>query len=497
MPMDNKALQNRENPETADVTLAQMLSFREEKEAAQEVLKNRFPGSVVVSLGMNIPGPQKNNNTIMAAFREGTEMLDSLFLQQGIQVFWKNVTSKPEGNVALYALGGVDAMKLKQRTAVQEETHPLGRLFDIDVHTQGGAVSRRVLGFPERKCLLCGNDAKACGRSRAHSLEELTKKVYDIIDCWKHARPDECDQKRPEDRKEFGVMPKQWEDCGIAQRAKYALLEEVYTQPKPGLVDPFSNGAHTDMCLATFEQSAQALEPYFQEMAELGFRMPEDPQGLFREIRNVGTRAEAAMYRATAGVNTHKGAIFSLGILCAAAGACIRTYGKITLSRLLQTEQAMVRDLLAEEIQTLRAREPQSNGEKNLKKYGVTGIRGEAMNGFASVREIALPVLCEGLRTGKEWNLVKLQTLLSLMSRVDDSNVLFRCGLTGMWEVQRIAQEFLSNGGAYAPDAVERLQELDACFTNKNYSNGSCADLLAIAIFLQDLACTKGREGEA
>lgn len=108
----------------------------------------------------------------------------------------------------------------------------------------------------------------------------------------------------------------------IGTKAWQALLEEVYTTPKPGLVDTWSCGAHTDMDVHTFERSAEALRPYFIRMAEQGYTLQCSPKELFAEIRKTGILAEQAMYRATDGVNTHKGLIFTLGIFCAAAGRC-------------------------------------------------------------------------------------------------------------------------------------------------------------------------------
>ena len=124
----------------------------------------------------------------------------------------------------------------------------------------------------------------------------------------------------------------------IGQLAANALLEEVFTAPKPGLVDPYSNGAHKDMNLETFKESIKAITPYFEEMALQGILMYREPQNLFPAIRRTGQKAEQAMYQATGGINTHKGAIFTLGIFSAAAAVCLSTFSFITLDALLETE---------------------------------------------------------------------------------------------------------------------------------------------------------------
>lgn len=276
----------------------------------------------------------------------------------------------------------------------------------------------------------------------------------------------------------------------IGKAARKALLEEVYTGPKPGLVDPFSNGAHQDMTLADFERSAFALEPFFTEMARMGLEGPEDPERLFLWIRSVGIRAEKAMYKATGGVNTHKGAIFTLGILCAATGACRSLYGKVTLSDLVEIEQKMTRRILLEEIEKIFREQDLllgTHGQQNLKAYGVLGVRGEAAWGYPSVTELALPVLLDGSADKQDPDRSKLQALFVLMSQVEDGNVLARAGKKGMEEVRQIARAFLRSGGVCQKDALEQLERMDRYFVKKNYSNGGCADLLAAAIFLKEV----------
>lgn len=272
----------------------------------------------------------------------------------------------------------------------------------------------------------------------------------------------------------------------IGSMAHGALLEEVYTSPKPGLVDLYSTGAHKDMDVITFERSAAALEPYFAAMALEGMRFPDAPELLFDTIRRIGLSAEKAMYEATAGVNTHKGLIYHMGILSAAAGACIRISGAVTLKRLLEMEQAMVRNTLIREVENME--KFTSNGEKNLRKYGTLGARGEAISGYASVMDISLPTMVKGMGEGRDWNLVKLETLFMLMSRVDDSNILARHDPGVLFEVRNMAEDFLRAGGAYKDCSILTLKRMDGEFIRRNISAGGCADLLAVTIFMAKLS---------
>ena len=272
----------------------------------------------------------------------------------------------------------------------------------------------------------------------------------------------------------------------IGNLAYRAMLEEVYTTPKPGLVDLYSPGAHKDMDVTSFEKSARALEPYFVSMALEGMRLPHMPGLLFERIRRIGLSAEEAMYQATAGVNTHKGLIFHLGILSAAAGACMEAHGTVTAEYLVEMEQAMARETLIKELKEMQAFT--SNGEKNLNQYGLTGARGEAISGYDSVRRIALPVIAKGVKEGRDWNRIKLETLFMLMSRVEDSNIIARHNPSVLLKVQSIAGNFLLAGGAYGDKSMVTLKRMDADFIKGNISAGGCADLLAVAIFMNDLA---------
>ena len=277
----------------------------------------------------------------------------------------------------------------------------------------------------------------------------------------------------------------------IGKCAWNALIEEVDTTPKPGLVDLYSNGAHTDMDAAAFRRSADALRPFFVKMAREGLSFDGSAQELFMGLRGVGMDAEQAMYEATHGVNTHKGAIFTFGIFCAAAGRCVKEQRAITALGLLEMEQEMTVRVLTAELEKLRGsiRTPgiETHGERNLHRYGTAGCRGEAIEGYPGVFGIALPVLRAGLADGRDWNRVKLQALLTLMAHTEDSNILSRHNPAVLRAVQEEMREFLRCGGAYREDAVRLLEEMDADYSRRGISAGGCADLLAAAVFILEL----------
>ncbi len=253
----------------------------------------------------------------------------------------------------------------------------------------------------------------------------------------------------------------------IAKLARTALEREVLLTPKPGLVDAANSGAHRDMDKDTFLRSAAALEPWFLRMARAGRDLvPRSPSALLAGLRPLGLEAEADMYAATGGVNTHKGALFSLGLLCAAAGRLTAQGREVTPETLCDLAAQMTAGITARELQ---GRE--THGLAAHARYGAKGVRGEAEAGFPSVRQLALPYL-------KQKDGAYL-ALLSLMAHVHDTNVLHRAGEEGLVWLQSRAKALLEDF------SLRQLEQLDRDCIEKNISPGGCADLLAIAFFLE------------
>lgn len=259
----------------------------------------------------------------------------------------------------------------------------------------------------------------------------------------------------------------------IGKLAREALEREVLLTPKPGLVDAHNNGAHKDMDKQTFLRSAAALEPWFQGMAERGRVSPSEPPArLLAALRPMGMEAEKEMYAATNGVNTHKGALFSLGLLCAACGRLQAQNRPLTAETLCDTAAQMTAGITQREMDGNH-----THGLRVHAAYGAKGVRGEAESGFLSVRELALPYL--------EQENGPYLALLSLISRVRDTNVLHRAGEEGLCWLQ-------SRAGALLTDfSLSGLEGLDRQCIEKNISPGGCADLLAIAFFLEAVSQRK------
>lgn len=275
----------------------------------------------------------------------------------------------------------------------------------------------------------------------------------------------------------------------ITQLATRALFYEVALYPKPGLVDPIDNGAHHDMDLSTFMDSATALMPALYEFSDAGLTYPLDAPlpGLFDEVRQIGLTAEVAMYAATNHINTHKGAIFSFALLCSAVGHVLAT-SQIELADWTKantdavfTTIAQMTQALDHDFDNLASKDKLSYGEKLYLDYGIKGVRGEAAAGYPALRDYGLPFLRRTQNTPRHVRLLDL--FLELLANTTDSNVIHRSDMATLRRIQHQVQALLAQGGI-AKLGVEPMVQLNKEFIALNISPGGTADLLAASVFL-------------
>jgi len=198
-------------------------------------------------------------------------------------------------------------------------------------------------------------------------------------------------------------------------------------------------------------------------------------------------------------VNTHKGLIFSLGLLCAAAGRLEAAGGVLTPSAIAAGAAAIAEGITSRDL--VRAAAPRNSaaryaaftddprhagtaGERLFRQFGVRGIRGEAEDGFPSVLNIALPALRAGLSRGLSFNDAMVDALLALCAAVEDTNVLARAGRGGLEIMRREAALAAAAGGIATPQGRAAIEKMNAALIARNISPGGCADLLALAVFL-------------
>lgn len=267
----------------------------------------------------------------------------------------------------------------------------------------------------------------------------------------------------------------------VGQYLTQAILLEVSTHPKPGLVTRLSNGAHKDMSIFTFMMSSAVLSKAFNDLQDIGQAHRGTLAELFCKLRSYGVGAEAELLRVTKGVNTQRGILFAGGIVSAVSGYAMN----MGLSRdaLLPMIKEMAAGLVARELKNLD-HAAMTAGEKLYYKYGITGIRGEVENGFPSVVNYGLPALEDAFEKGATINDALVHALISLMTVVEDSNVIWRTDYDTLLEVQRIAKNILSLGSVFTEKGRMAIAETERYFLQRRISPGGSADLLSVTITL-------------
>ncbi len=402
-----------------------ILAAREDRSRKIEFLKKAF--KAVITVKSNIPGNQKNHPIAYLLIEEFKNAVDTNLFEE--------ITFYDSLDGPYYLIGSnVDVNHLKSLMISLEETHPLGRMIDIDVYVKGEPVSRGYL----RRCLLCEHDAIDCMRNKRHTVEAL-------IDY-------------------MSKQVKAYLTSIVSNHLHDAVFTELKLEPKFGLVTPSTSGSHPDMDYALMEKAYHAIHPYLLTMFELGWDN-DNLSKIFQEIRQVGLEAEKRMFDATAGINAYKGLIFNLGLVVAGLGyAYAHHYSLTGIFDLIRTMTQSIMD-------DFKTDSDQSFGVKAYREYAMTGARGEAFFGMPHVQN--------ALELMKEFKDHKhLRTLMYLISEVDDTVLLKRAGSFKSYQLIRLRFQKHIN----AP--YEKLLQLDQECRSKKLSFGGSADLLIVTIFL-------------
>ncbi len=395
-----------------------------------------------------------------------------------------------------------------------EENHILGRCLDIDVYTMKEnklrGISRSDLFKSPRRCFICDLDAKICSRAQTHSMEEI--KTYFEETYSKYKQQEKKTEKLAYD---------------ISQIALKAMISEVSTFPSFGLVSPVTSGSHKDMDYYTFLDSSMAIAPYLKEMFYIGYNYHEEKY-IFDAIRDVGKVCEIKMFEVTKNVNTHKGMIFLMGIVMASIGKVIYDkkkfdeitnvikceikmfevtknvnthkgmiflmgivmasigkviYDKKKFDEITNVIKSMVEDIL-NDFKDLEKKEKLTHGEKLYLDYGFTGIRGQVKDGLSVLFDNIIDKYMDSKLKGND---LYTQILIELMSKVEDSTIVYRHNIDTLRKVQSDAKHILQLGGIYTLEGKKICDELEKEYIKDNISPGGCADLLAVCILLMDI----------
>ena len=434
-----------------EVTLQEILQAREDRVKLQQRLLHEFH-CPLICFTMNIPGPIKNTPLIQRGFQAGLHALEHSIADE--YIVNRVITQSHTGDTAFLSVK-LNADELKAICISIENRFPLGRLFDMDVlDTNGYKLTREI----PRGCIVCGAPGRHCAAGRLHPVAELQHATNRILTNHFYDTDPEY----------------------IASFAVQSLIEEVNTTPKPGLVDRRNNGSHKDMTIHHFMDSAKALGPYFAQCVRIGQETAQQtPQQTFSRLRQSGIAAEKTMYETTGGINTHKGVIYTLGVLCGAIGRLWSAEVPIADVDFILTECAkIVGSSVAEDFAEA---DGSTAGERLYSLYGIGGIRAEVAAGLPSVATIGLPTYRRALEDGLIPNDAGVITLLHLISHVADTNLYHRGGVEGAKWAAHAAQKLLST---QPHPTVDQVQGLDDAFIARNLSPGGCADLLAVTYFL-------------
>ncbi|MCQ8895206.1 triphosphoribosyl-dephospho-CoA synthase [Limnobacter humi] len=264
----------------------------------------------------------------------------------------------------------------------------------------------------------------------------------------------------------------------LAASASVALYRELALYPKPGLVSFRDNGSHRDMTAHTFLRSIHALRPYFADMVTLGAQL-----ATFRTLQDRGIQAEVDMLKATGGINTHRGAIFMLGLLCASAGLLQARAMRLSAENLRDCLQMAWGDELEQKSRQVR----NTRGYLLGRQHGLRSAAEEAARGFPCIFEVGLPAL----RAAQQYHLhpdeQQRRLFLALLSHIDDTNLVNRGGMAGLQfarEAACMALQDLQPGASVEPV----LAVLHTAFVQRNLSPGGCADALAATLWV-DTVC--------
>lgn len=451
----------------SQITLEDILVGKEARYNRQTAFREKYK-TALISITINMPGSVKDM-PILRRLRDYAVQA----VRRQLSVIAEEQVNVVTGPQALLAVNDVGQF-IKEITMAIEEEYSFARLLDIDVFDMDGHLLSRQDQGQGRGCFVCGGETVICMREQKHTQAGVQLAVEKMLN-----------QFRAYETRLVSPMAEK-----LGALAVEAMLYEVTCTPAPGLVDRINSGAHQDMDFYSFMASSAALVMPMARCAQAGIIHEGNIQSLLPVLRLIGLEGENAMLSATGGVNTQKGLVFLLGIMAGVAGWLSGQKHPVTPEAVLQSAGQMVTGIVEKELMCARDKkiEMLTAGEKLYIKYGITGIRGELAEGLPAVANQALPALRQGLSRGLSINDALVQTLLILMTCVDDTTVMHRHDPDKMrvWVRQQV-QDVLAVGGMETLEGQKKCEDLDATFIEHNVSPGGVADLLAVTWFLHRL----------
>jgi len=440
---------------------------------SKERMKIAEGGDISLSLTINIPGIPKSSEQIKLFFSESLSDLKRFLLSHRIIIDEKReiIQLDAAGDFYLAPIHAkeISLVRIKENTELFEMEHPVGRLLDVDITDDKG---KPVSSGKAKNCYFCDeHPAVYCMRKQTHAYSEMRSLIEQDVASFLS------------ERRKIRVC----KDLSVF--ATKALLHEVSLSPKPGLVDRYSNGSHSDMDFAVFLNSSAVLSVYFREIAEFGFSFSSaNCKDALPKLRQIGLQMEEDMFNETHGVNTHKGAIFLLGFSLFVSANQIKSQNFSYQSFVNQIKE-LNGDLVENELGKKLYFSKKTHGEECFEKFGGKGkgIRGEIQSGLPCIFNYAIPVLSSHLdliekETDDVIHKGLMHTLLILIAHNNDSNILYRKGEKILDELKGISRQAFNVFGTKTFD-LEYQVLIEYCEENR-ISPGGSADLLAVAYFV-------------
>ena len=414
-----------------------ILESREARDALINVLSRQQEGTLIQAKA-NIPGPDKHPVEARILMRIMTSAL-TRELKATLHVMGDDSDGP-------YAILFTDhpPHEAKIHTIEIEESHPLGRLFDIDVMDENGnPIPRTERGFPQRRCLLCAKPAVICRLEGNHKTDALLVRIKDMV--MDHL-------------------------AGVASTLmEESIRRELDLEDKFGLVTPTSRGAHPDMDHALMVRAKDAISPFFTRVFKDGWETDDDNER-FRHARAYGLLAEKAMDETTGGVNCYKGLIFSSFLFLSACAQVIRAEG--TPDDVFDVIKRMTEGITRE-----LGNGPLTSGRKAFIELGFTGARGEAERGYPSVRKALVAPPSQGLND--DWS---LRTILKELILTSEDTVLLK--RSGSYERYIAIKDMIAS--LDTSDILE-VKAFSRFMSDHGFSPGGSADLLVMTVFMDNL----------
>ncbi|WP_372754130.1 triphosphoribosyl-dephospho-CoA synthase [Labilibaculum sp.] len=454
-----------------EIVVKNILKAKESR--AQERLMMAGEGDYSISLTVNIPGIPKSNELIHSFFEECLSDLKRFLLSHRIVIDPESEINRSDAAGDFYLVSvpnqKISADNLKEISEQFESEHSLGRLLDVDITDEKG---NPISSGKAKNCYFCNqHPAVYCMRMQTHEFAEMRQIIEQDLTIFLESRRK---NRLCKDLSAFALK---------------ALLHEVALSPKPGLVDRFSNGSHSDMDFTVFLNSSAVISVYFKEIAEFGFDFSSaNSREALPKLRQIGLQMEEDMFSETNDVNTHKGAIFLIGFSLFSCAYLIknRNFSYLSFVHLIKELNG---DLVENELGKKLYSNKKTHGEVCFEKFGEKGkgIRGEIQAGLPCVFKYAIPVLTsyfENTKCETDEFIQKglTQTLLVLIAHNKDSNILYRKGENVLEELQSLALEaFHKHEGESFQLSYQKL--IDYC-QKTSISPGGSADLLAVSYFI-------------